>query len=156
VFEFLLAVLLFVGVILVIVVLLQSGKGGGLASMGGSGAGTDSLIGGRQAATLLTKATWVSGGLFLFLALVLSVMSSRRTTAGPILRDLQQQAAPEPPRALDMPGTSPGIPGTQPSGTARPPAEAGPGAQPSGGATQPAGGATQPAGGARPTTTTGN
>src|SRR5687768_14786996 len=53
----------------------------------GGGAGTDTLIGGRQAATLLTKASWVSGGLFLFLALVLSVMSSRSQAPTPILRD---------------------------------------------------------------------
>src|SRR5687768_18277993 len=83
-----------------VVILLQAGKGGGLASMGG-GAGTDNLIGGRQAATLLTKATWVSGGLFLTLALLLSIMSSRQ--AGPsesVLRGLQ---APQPAPTTDNP-----------------------------------------------------
>jgi preprotein translocase subunit SecG len=86
VFYVLLFLLLLNGVFLGVIVLLQSGKGGGLASMGG-GAGTDTLIGGRQAATLLTKASWVSGGLFLFLALVLSVMSSRSQAPAPILRE---------------------------------------------------------------------
>ncbi|MEX2283490.1 MAG: preprotein translocase subunit SecG [Gemmatimonadota bacterium] len=85
-FYVLLFLLLLNGVFLGVIVLLQSGKGGGLASMGG-GAGTDTLIGGRQAATLLTKASWVSGGLFLFLALVLSVMSSRSQAPTPILRE---------------------------------------------------------------------
>src|SRR5690606_40292473 len=49
-----------------ILVLLQAGKGGGLAAMGG--VGTETFIGGRQAATILTKASWVMGGLFMALA----------------------------------------------------------------------------------------
>jgi preprotein translocase subunit SecG len=108
-FGFLLALLLLVGVFMSVVVLLQSGKGGGLASMGGTGAGTDTLIGGRQAATLLTKATWVSGGLFLALALLLSIMSSRQTTPQSILRggvEAPVQTAPQPltPGATPLPG----------------------------------------------------
>ena len=105
-FGFLLVLLLLIGAFMAIVVLLQAGKGGGLASMGGTGGGTDTLIGGRQAATLLTKATWVSGGLFLSLALVLSVLSSRQTVARSILRDNLQPPPQAAPRPLDLPGTS--------------------------------------------------
>lgn len=105
-FGFLLVVLILVGLFMSVVILLQAGKGGGLASMGG-GAGTDTLIGGRQAATLLTKATWISGGLFLTLALMLSIMSSRQATAagGSILRGQIQTPATTPPPVL--PGTTP-------------------------------------------------
>jgi preprotein translocase subunit SecG len=103
VFYFLLFVLLINGVFLGVIVLLQSGKGGGLASMGG-GTGSDTLIGGRQAATLLTKATWVSGGLFLFLSLVLSVLSTRQQAAAPLLRGEFQQAPAAPGSVL--PGQS--------------------------------------------------
>src|SRR5688572_8780542 len=113
-FALLLILLLIDGVLLGIIVLLQSGKGGGLASMGG-GAGTDTLIGGRQAATLLTKASWVSGGLFLFLALVLSVMSSRSQAPTPILRDGFGNPAAAP--APILPGAQPttgGATGTAP------------------------------------------
>ena len=85
-FGLLLALLLIDGVLLGIVVLLQSGKGGGLASMGG-GAGTDTLIGGRQAATILTKASWVTGGLFMVFALLLSILSSRQARPTSVLRD---------------------------------------------------------------------
>ena len=61
--------------------------------MGGSGGtAADSLIGGRQAATLLTKATWTAGGLFLTIALVLSVLSSRSAGPDSILRDEFQTA----------------------------------------------------------------
>jgi preprotein translocase subunit SecG len=97
--------LLIDGALLAVIVLLQSGKGGGLASMGG-GMGTDTLIGGRQAATILTKATWIAGGLFLFLALALSIVSSRQQAPESILRGefqpAQQQAAPAP---IQVPGT---------------------------------------------------
>jgi preprotein translocase subunit SecG len=86
------------GALLVVIVLLQSGKGDGLAAMGGAG-GTmaDSILGGRQAATLLTKATWVTGAVFLFLMFALSVMSSRARTPQPLLRNqFNSPAAPQP------------------------------------------------------------
>lgn len=108
-FGILLAILLIDGILLGIVVLLQAGKGGGLASMGG-GAGTDnSLIGGRQAATILTKASWVCGGTFMALALILSVISSRQARPTSVLRDEFRQA---PAPATQAPPAA--IPGTQP------------------------------------------
>src|SRR5688500_366232 len=109
-FAFLLILLLIDGVLLGIVVLLQSGKGGGLASMGG-GAGTDTLIGGRQAATILTKASWICGAAFMVLALVLSVLSSRQARPTSVLRDeFGRQTAPAPQQA---PAPAP-LPGAQP------------------------------------------
>lgn len=98
-YGFLLVVLLLVGLFMTVIVLLQAGKGGGLAAMGGGGGGStpgDNLIGGRQAATLLTKATWISGGLFLFLALALSVLSSRQAEPGSVLRGQFQAPAAAP------------------------------------------------------------
>ena len=117
-YYFLLFLLLLNGIFLGVIVLLQSGKGGGLAAMGG-GAGTDTLIGGRQAATLLTKATWVSGGLFLALSLALSVISTRQQQPAPILRDVFQQGSQAPP---------PILPGAQPdqSGSAAQPGQQAP------------------------------
>jgi preprotein translocase subunit SecG len=63
--------------------------------MGGGGTSADSFMGGRQAASLLTRTTWVTGGLFLVLSLILSVLSSA-PQAGPesILRQEFQQTAP--------------------------------------------------------------
>lgn len=94
-FGLLLTLLILDGLLLIVVVLLQSGKGGGLAAMGGGGTSTDSVLGGRQATTLLTRTSWVTGGLFLVLSLVLSVLSSA-PRAGPesILRQEFQQGAP--------------------------------------------------------------
>ena len=76
-YGFLLAVLILDGIFLSVVILLQSGKGGGLAAVGGGGAMTEGILGGRQATTVLTRATWASGALFMLLALWLSILSSR-------------------------------------------------------------------------------
>lgn len=83
----LLAIMILDGLLLGVVILLQSGKGGGLAAMGGGAAATDGVLGGRQATTVLTRTTWISGTVFLVLALVLSIMSSRSAQPTSILRD---------------------------------------------------------------------
>lgn len=115
-FGLLLALLIIDGIVLAVVVLLQAGKGGGLAAMGG-GAGAEAFIGGRQAATLLTKATWTTGGIFLFLAFVLSILSSSRAQQPEsILRQEFRQTAPAPVQPV-VPGTQPTQPGeAQPQG----------------------------------------
>jgi preprotein translocase subunit SecG len=71
-FALLLTLLILDALILSAVVLLQAGQGGGLASLGG--ATTDTVLGGRQAVTILTKMTWWCGGLFLALSLLLSLV----------------------------------------------------------------------------------
>lgn len=114
VFTFLLILLILDGLLLTVVVLLQSGKGGGLAAMGGAGTSTDSVIGGRQAATLLTKASWIGGGVFLALALILSILSSRAQTSDSILRE-QFQPVPTAPQPV-VPGATPEGGATQPEG----------------------------------------
>ena len=60
---------------LVGVVLMQSGKGGGLAG-GAFGGSAQTVFGGRGATDFLTKATMVLGGLFFATSLVLALMSS--------------------------------------------------------------------------------
>ena len=85
----LIALLLLDAIILVAAVLLQAGQGGGLASLGG-GAGTEVFMGGRQAVTILTKATWWCGAIFLTLALIIAIMSAQGT--GP--RSVLEGAAP--------------------------------------------------------------
>jgi preprotein translocase subunit SecG len=103
-YGFLLAILVLDGLFLGVVILLQSGKGGGLAAMGGGAAATDGILGGRQATTVLTRATWIAGGGFMVLALVLSIMSSRAQVPQSILLDDLQQGAPAP--APILPGLS--------------------------------------------------
>src|SRR5215208_6021278 len=77
-YTFLLTLLIIDALVLGAAILLQSGKGGGLAaSFGGASSSTDSLIGTRQAGNLLTKVSWWGGGIFLFLSFVLQLMSVR-------------------------------------------------------------------------------
>ena len=93
----LLAILILDGIFLTVVILLQSGKGGGLAAMGGSGTTmTDGILAGRQATTVLTRSTWIAGTAFMVLALVLSIMSSRAAVPESIIRPDLQQTVPQP------------------------------------------------------------
>lgn len=101
-FGILLTLLILDGILLMVVVLLQAGKGGGLAAMGGGSGGTESFMGGRQAATVLTKATWATGAVFVGLAVVLSILSTRRQEATPLLQD-EFQTAPTAPQPI-LPG----------------------------------------------------
>ncbi len=105
-YGFLLTVLVLDGIFLSVVILLQAGKGGGLAAVGGGG-GTmaDGVLGGRQATTVLTRATWTSGTIFMVLALVLSIMSSRSALPESVIQvnAPAAQTAPEP----VLPGATP-------------------------------------------------
>lgn len=119
-FGVLLTILILDGLLLMVIVLLQSGKGGGLAAMGG-GMGTETLVGGRQAATILTKATWVAGGLFLGLSLVLSIMSSSaREAPESVLQQEFQQGVPAQPEPV-LPGVEQGQQGGEGAGAAEQP-----------------------------------
>lgn len=87
-YGFLIVVLLLDSLVLAAAVLLQAGKGGGLAaSFGGAGSSPNSLLGSREAGNLLTKTSWTAGGIFIGLAFVLQIMSSRGQQARSILDD---------------------------------------------------------------------
>jgi preprotein translocase subunit SecG len=132
-FAFLLTLLILDALLLSVVVLLQAGQGGGLASL--SGATTDTVLGGRQAVTLLTKATWWCGGIFLVLALALSLVPRGGDTSS-----LQQRlrattpAAPAPSAPLPIGGAPSTAPSTAPQGQTGPPPAAGTAPAPSSGA----------------------
>jgi len=100
---FLIVLISLVALFIILIVLLQSGKGGGLAAeFGGASSSTDSIVGGRQAANMLTRASWISGGVFLALALLVGILSSRSTTAPTsILRSEFQTPAGAPASVLD-------------------------------------------------------
>ena len=61
-YTFFVILLILDSIVLITAILLQAGKGGGLAaSFGGATSAADSLIGTRQAGNLLTKASWWCG-----------------------------------------------------------------------------------------------
>jgi preprotein translocase subunit SecG len=105
-YTFLVILMVVDALFLAVVVLLQSGKGGGLAAMGGGAAPTEGILAGRQATTLLTRATWIAGGLFMTIALTLSIMSSRAQAPTSILEQDFRGNAPAPAAA-----PAPAIPG---------------------------------------------
>ena len=83
------------------VVLMQAGQGGGLAALGGGP--TDAYLGGRQAVTILTKASWWCGGIFLGLSLVLSLMASSRTAGSTAVQELLQTTPTAPTAPAQLP-----------------------------------------------------
>lgn len=90
-YNLLLILLIVDGLVLTSVVLLQAGQGGGLASLGGGT--TDLVMGGRQAVTILHKTSWITGSLFMFLALLLSIAASNRAVGETdVQRRLREQA----------------------------------------------------------------
>lgn len=100
-YTFLLVLLIIDALILAAAVLMQAGKGGGVAaSFGGASSSTSSVIGTRQAGDLLTKMSWWCGGIFIFLAFVLQLMSSRAAGPRSILDDI---AAPTPAQSQTAP-----------------------------------------------------
>lgn len=77
-YTFLLVILIIDALVLIAAVLMQAAKGGGLAaSFGGVSTAADSFIGSRQAGNVLVKISWWAGGLFLGIAFVLQLMSTR-------------------------------------------------------------------------------
>src|SRR5258708_24308482 len=107
-YKFLLVILVIDAFVLIASILLQSGKGSGLAAnFGGASSSPDAFIGVRQAGTILTKATWWCAGIFLALAFVLQVMSTRAQAPRSVLeKTFSNQPAPAPVPA----GTTPAIP----------------------------------------------
>ncbi|MCA9755006.1 MAG: preprotein translocase subunit SecG [Candidatus Eisenbacteria bacterium] len=75
-YGFLVALFVIICFFLVVVVLMQSGRGGGLSGAFGGGGGNQTLFGGRGAVDFLGKATWILGGAFMALALILALLSS--------------------------------------------------------------------------------
>jgi len=75
---FVLVLHIIVSLILVAVILLQTGKGGGLAETFGGGGSSQTTIFGQKAGAFLTKATEVSAVLFLCTSLSLAYLSSKK------------------------------------------------------------------------------
>jgi len=107
--------------LLIIVVLLQSGKAADLAGAFG-GAGSQTAFGPRGAATFLSKATTWCAIMFMItsMALVLRQTAVQPTTGGTSVLERTQQPVKETPAPDSQPGTTP--PATQPAPTSGSPA----------------------------------
>lgn len=122
-YTLLLIVLLFICAALMLAILLQSGKGGGLAAgFGGSGTGIE-MMGSRQTATFLHNATKWLGGAFLVVCFAISLLTVRGTRPRSLIESNVQNQAP-PAAAPQAPVDLQDALGDEPASA--PPAEAGP------------------------------
>ena len=116
-YTFLLILHLLICLSLIGVVLVQSGKGGGLAG-GAFGGSAQTVFGGRGATDFFTKATMALGGAFFLTSLVLALMSSGNIGGGKrslIQTEAQRGAATAPaptPGAAPQTGQQPSAPAT--------------------------------------------
>ncbi len=86
---------------LILVILLQSSKGGGLAGAFGGGGGAGAVFGGRGAGNFLTKMTsWLAVG-FLGIALLLSFLSRGSAESRSLVGREQQERGSVP--AVNLP-----------------------------------------------------
>ena len=122
-YNFLLTFLVIDALVLIAAILLQAGKGSGLAAnFGGASSSPDAFIGIRQAGTILTKATWWCAGIFLGLSFVLQILSTRTQVPKSVLEDTFANPAPAAPVTAPS-TTAPAVPlGPAPAAPAPAPA----------------------------------
>src|SRR5882762_10926061 len=107
-YKFLLTLLVIDCIVLMLAILLQSGKGSGLAaSFGGASSSPDALIGIRQAGNLLTTASWWGGGIFLGLCFVLQIMSTHTSAPRSVL---EKGLGTQPANVAPPPTSAPAVP----------------------------------------------
>ncbi len=96
-------VIALIAVLLTLIVLIQSGKGGGLAGIGAGG--TTQILGARQAPDVLEKATWVLAAIFGLLCVLSNFVIDRGTGGSVIQGSATEQTAPvtAPPSAAPAP-----------------------------------------------------
>lgn len=86
--------------LLVLIIMIQQGKGGlGLGALGGA---SQMMFGGSGGADLFQKITWTLGAIFMFGSLALALMRSQTYRTGSLVRQrapIQQPLAPQPQQA---------------------------------------------------------
>ncbi len=109
--SFLNVIHIFVCFFLILVVLLQQGKGGGLGGLGGASAAQ--VFGGRGAGNFMTRLTGICAAVFMITSMVLAYISSGGDRA---VRELQQMDAKNPviPTPVTTPTVAPQAPAPAP------------------------------------------
>jgi preprotein translocase subunit SecG len=97
-FTFLIVVITLIGALMVLVILLQSGKGGGLSGMM-PGNATRDVLGARQAPDVLERATWTLGTAFIVLCMLTSFVSGTEQQQSVIQQRSQQPSQQNEPAA---------------------------------------------------------
>lgn len=102
-FNLLIGLHVFVCLVLILVVLLQSSKGSGLAGAFGGGGG-QTMFGGQETATFLSRLTTYLAIMFMVLSLLLAFLSSRRSAQGAhsIVREAARQGQAQMPKGKSI------------------------------------------------------
>lgn len=108
-------------IFLILVILLQAGKGGGMGA-GLGGAGSQTAFGGRGAQTFLGKVTSVSAGIFMLTSLTLAYNSSHTKS----VVDEHAASLPAAPAPAGTPFAPPAPGGAAPAPASTPAAPAAP------------------------------
>ncbi|MBN1154349.1 preprotein translocase subunit SecG [candidate division KSB1 bacterium] len=90
-YTFLIILHVLVCIVLSVVILLQSSKGGGLAGVFGGG-GMGAVFGGRGAATFLSRVTTIAATVFMLLSLLLGLITRGTQTASSIVSEERSRA----------------------------------------------------------------
>ena len=90
--------------VLVLVILLQQGKGGDIANAFGGGA-SQAAFGARSGATVLSRATTIGAVIFVVGAIMLGILGQRGPSS--VLSGRGAPAATPPPAGATLPGTTP-------------------------------------------------
>src|SRR4030088_3144169 len=107
-YTFLLTILVLDCIVLILAILLESGKGPGLAAnFGGASSSPDAFIGIRQAGNLLTTASWWGGGIFLGLCFILQIMSTHTSAPRSVL---EKGLGTQPANVAPAPTSAPAVP----------------------------------------------
>ncbi len=125
-FTFLVAIHLVVSICLVTAVLLQSGRGGGLAGVFGESSATQAMFGGRGAATFLTRATSGLGATFFLTSMLLALMTTSQPRAHQSLmqKEAEKQSSGQTTPTTPPGGGAPAVPPAQAPAPATAPATA--------------------------------
>lgn len=117
-FTFIIILISIIAILISLVVLVQSGKGGGLAGIAAGGA-TQQVLGARQAPDILEKATWTLATIFIVLCILSNFIIDRGDAAGTnsVIQERAQDEQVMPPAEL------PTLPDAAPANDAAAPTE---------------------------------
>jgi preprotein translocase subunit SecG len=100
-YYFLITLHIFVAFALILIVLLQAGKGGSLGAI--FGGGSQAIFGPRGPTTLLTKLTTIAAVIFMVTSLILTIISSRPHTSSIIPQTQEEKIPPKKPLSPSNP-----------------------------------------------------
>ena len=103
-FAFIITLHVIVSIFLIFVILLQPGKGDGMAAFSGGGSSTQTVFGGRGSVTFLSKVTTVCAIVFMLTSLTLAWRASHSDS---VLRARRNIAAQDAAKKTDQSGGAP-------------------------------------------------